>query len=415
MSTEGTERPRSEAIPSLLRGRELVQEKDWLGAGQVLSGAGEEYVWAHDGMRNLNVRIQDAAYERFGRDAGDRLADAVYQRMTDWAFAATDTPAFRDQVTTFAMLWQRHRTPVRIVEDAEKVSYIMQPCGSGGRLVNEGAYLPTARRPLSVLEEASFASFSERNFPSWCTHCAFSNRGYLRRSMPYFLLEGWSDHRRWGGCAAHSYKDMAFVPREAFERVGLEAPELTAGPVEPRSFSDEELAELARPVEERILEAVARRDAAAALDLIERSWRAWMNLHDAYRCWYAMWVALLTEQGGVALVDQLVDASAWELVAPVVEAADSGEERWLQFWSNHTGAVVLEASAHGRRLSVSREALVHAELEPSAAEELAERLARAVMAGVERAGRQADFGRLRYREGVFEHTLPGGERAPVGP
>ena len=82
-------------------------------------------------MRNLNVRMQDSIYVRFGRAEGDRIADEVYQRMTDWAFAATDHPAFRDQVETISMLWHWHRTPFRLLEDDEKVSYIMQPCGSG--------------------------------------------------------------------------------------------------------------------------------------------------------------------------------------------------------------------------------------------------------------------------------------------
>ena len=210
--------------PALLRGGALIEQEEWEAAGELLARCDQEYVWAHDGMRNLNVRMQDSVYRRFGRAEGDRMADEVYQRMTDWAFAATDAPDFREQVRTFALLWHWHRTPVRIVEDAEKVSYIMQPCGSGGRLVNDGAYLPSARRPLGVLEEASFASFSERNFPSWCAHCAFSNRGYLRRGIPTFVLEGWSDHRRWGGCAAHSYKQLGLVPAEAFTRVGLEPP-----------------------------------------------------------------------------------------------------------------------------------------------------------------------------------------------
>ncbi len=243
------------AYPALLVARELVRGGRWESARAALAGADAEYVWTHDGMRNLNVRMQEAVYAHFGRSEGDRVSDRVYQRMTDWAFAATDAPAFRDQVETFAMLWQWHRTPVRIVEDDEKVTYVMAPCGSGGRMINAGAYLPSARRPLTVLEEPSFASFGEAHFPNWCAHCAFSNRGYLVRSMPYFLLEGWSDHRRWGGCAAHSYKDIAFVPDEAFARVGVRRPANGPSVAPGRVFTDAELVELARPVIDRIAEA----------------------------------------------------------------------------------------------------------------------------------------------------------------
>ena len=393
------------SVPALLAGRDLIEREQWQEARDTLAHADLEYVWAHDGMRNLNVRMQDSIYVRFGRAEGDRIADEVYQRMTDWAFAATDHPAFRDQVETISMLWHWHRTPFRLIEDDEKVSYIMQPCGSGGRLVNAGAYLPTATRPLSVLEGPSFASFSESNFPSWCAHCAFSNRGYLKRSIPYFVLEGWSDHRRWGGCAAHSYKDIGLVPAEMFERVGLEAQTAETSAVEARVFTDAELTELARPVAERLVELVDRRAADEAITLIDRSWTAWLNLHDAYRCWYAMFVSQLEDEGGAELVDQLVEESAWEVVAAVIEDPAAHGDTWTLFWRNHTGVVGVEGSANWRVLSVDRAALVHPGLAESAADSLAERLATAVSSGVRRAGHESAFGSLRYAEGRFEHLM----------
>jgi len=309
------------------------------------------------------------------------------------------------------MLWQWHRTPVRLLEDDEKVTYVMQPCGSGGRLINAGAYLPSARRPLTILEEPSFVSFGEGNFPNWCAHCAFSNRGYLARSMPYFLLEGWSDHRRWGGCAAHSYKDIGLVPDEAFERVGLAPPQRVTPSPPGRAFSDEELAELSRPVVDRLLEAVARRDANAALDLIDRSWRAWSNLHDAYRCWFAMFADELVAEGGPELAVRLVAENAWELVAPVLEDpvledAPSSAEAWIWFWRNHLGTVELEETGGGLVVAVPRDALIHPELDEPRAESLAVQLATAVTEGARRHGYERAFGQLRYSAGRFEHEVP---------
>jgi hypothetical protein len=393
------------SIPALLAGRDLVEREQWDEAREVLASADLEYVWAHDGMRNLNVRMQDSVYVRFGRAEGDRIADAVYQRMTDWAFGATDHPEFRDQVETICMLWHWHRTPFRLVEDDQKVSYIMQPCGSGGRLVNAGAYLPTATRPLSVLEGPSFASFAEANFPSWCAHCAFSNRGYLKRSIPYFVLEGWSDHRRWGGCAASSYKNIGLVPAEVFERVGLQAQAATTVPVTARVFSDAELTELARPPVDRVTDFVDRRDGAAAIDLIDRSWTAWMNLHSAYRCWYAMFVSEVAREGDAELAAELIDETAWEVVATVLEDPAAAAATWTQFWRNHDGVVEIDESANERMFSVSREALVHVDLDAPTAKALAERLAAGIPSGVRRAGHEPAFGTFRYADGRFEHLV----------
>ena len=217
-----------------------------------------------------------------------------------------------------------------------------------------------------------------------------------------------------GGAAAPltRYKDIALVPDEAFERVGLAPPprHLPVPPRAGRTFSDDELADLARPVVERIIEAVEHHDAEAALGLIDRSWRAWTNLHDAYRCWFAMFSAELTDEAGAArgAADR---RERLGLSPAVLEDADSTDDAWVWFWRNHVGSVGFEETPTARVLAVPRDALIHPGLGDEGGDVLATQLADSVTEGAARHGHGRMFGQLRYGSGDSSTSCPSAARA----
>ena len=87
----------------------------------------------------------------------------------------------RDLVELLAATWRAHSCSgvgpnpgcFTITEDEEKVTFSMNPCGSGQRLVRNGAYegLPDG----GVHAEAHDWSFDRKGFPLYCTHCSFMN------------------------------------------------------------------------------------------------------------------------------------------------------------------------------------------------------------------------------------------------
>ena len=83
-------------------------------------------------------------------------------------------------------------------------------------MINEGAYYHTAKRPFSLIPASSAATFGESNFPSWCAHCADSNRSWLTRGLNLILFEGWTSSHRYGACAAHVFKSFSEIPDEYF-------------------------------------------------------------------------------------------------------------------------------------------------------------------------------------------------------
>jgi hypothetical protein len=118
-----------------------------------------------------------------------------------------------------------------------------------------------------------------------------------------------------------------------------------------------------------------------------------------------MFVSELASEGGAELADELIDETAWEVVATVLEDEAATGDTWELYWRNHDGAVEVGESATERLFSVSRESLVHPDVEASAGEALAERLGAAIPSGVQRAGHEPAFGTFRYAAGRFEHRV----------
>ena len=70
---------------------------------------------------------------------------------------------------------RRRRNPgaFSITEDDEKVTFSMNPCGSGQRLWRNGAY--EGEHAYAVTDEAHDWSYGRKGFPIYCTHCSFMN------------------------------------------------------------------------------------------------------------------------------------------------------------------------------------------------------------------------------------------------
>jgi hypothetical protein len=147
-------------------------------AAELLAQAHVDYEKVHDGFRNANARLLDELHRTQGQVVADYVSGSVYDELMAFYLGDSPHPSFRDHVTRFAMHWHWHRTLFRLVEHPDRVTFHLEPCGSGGRLINEGAYYKGAERPFSLISTPSPATFGEANFPSWCAHCADSNRSF---------------------------------------------------------------------------------------------------------------------------------------------------------------------------------------------------------------------------------------------
>jgi hypothetical protein len=107
-----------------------------------------------------------------------------------------------------------------IAEDDEKLTFTMNPRGSGQRLWRNRRYGPDG---WGVTDEAHSWSYGREGFPLYCTHCAFMNESLPIRwiGYPVYPSDPPEDFDS-DPCTWYWYKDPADIPDRHFERHGLE-------------------------------------------------------------------------------------------------------------------------------------------------------------------------------------------------
>jgi hypothetical protein len=105
-------------------------------------------------------------------------------------------------------------------EDDEKLTFTINPCGSGQRLWRNRRYGPDG---WGVTDDAHSWSYEREGFPLYCTHCAFMNETLPIRWIghPVYPSDPPEDFDR-DPCTWYWYKDPADIPERHFSRHGLE-------------------------------------------------------------------------------------------------------------------------------------------------------------------------------------------------
>ena len=130
----------------------------------------------------------------------------------------------REIARALAATWRAHSTSgagpnpgaFTIAEDDQKLTFTMNPCGSGQRLWRNRRYGPDG---WGVTDAAHDWSYGRKEFPLYCTHCAFMNETLPIRWIGHPVYP--SDPPKDFGhdpCTWYWYKDPADIPRRHFER-----------------------------------------------------------------------------------------------------------------------------------------------------------------------------------------------------
>ena len=143
----------------------------------------------------------------------------------------------RELVALLAATWRAHSCSgvgpnpgsFTITEDEEKVTFTMNPCGSGQRLVRNGAYegLPDG----GGTREAHDWSFERKGFPLYCTHCSFMNESLPIQwsGYPLYPCDPPEDYAK-DPCTWYWYKDPDAIPERHYSRYGAVKPQRPAAP-----------------------------------------------------------------------------------------------------------------------------------------------------------------------------------------
>lgn len=150
----------------------------------------------------------------------DSAFDFIYQSMNSFADD-------RARLVALAQNWHYHIGAFRIEEEEDRFAFILDPCGSGGRLFREEMYKDMfhyGEDLAPVLTEKHPLTFQRDEFPTYCTHCASGNRDQFNGNPLVFVVDGHAQQRRGMPCRQYVWKKDAEQRVEArlLEQVAME-------------------------------------------------------------------------------------------------------------------------------------------------------------------------------------------------
>ena len=210
--------------PTMDRAVEAIDAGDLESARRLCGEMKHEWQMLHDLMAAGVLDLVSFIQQRLGEDAVGEAWEQSMNRGWRHHHAAIEALDRRDLVELLAATWRAHSCSgvgpnpgaFEISEDDEKVTFTMNPCGSGQRLVRNGAYdgLPDGGRT----REAHDWSFDRREFPLYCTHCSFMNESLPIQwsGYPLYPCDPPGDYSK-DPCTWYWYKDPDDIPERHYE------------------------------------------------------------------------------------------------------------------------------------------------------------------------------------------------------
>ena len=183
-----------------------------------------EFLSMHDLYRNWVTATLSEVGRRYGDEA---LDDVMVEGVRAWWKPILDSmpsdPAMLPaKVKMFAAGLHGHLQPLEIAEDDEKITIKMCPCGSGGRLVQEGKY--EGENAFLKVEKPQRLTYGCKDYPVYCGHeYAMERIDIEENGHPFVVVEPAAEIGK-EHCSLMIYKDPKAVPVKFYERIGLKKP-----------------------------------------------------------------------------------------------------------------------------------------------------------------------------------------------
>ena len=179
----------------------------------------------HDLYRDKAAALQSHIAETYGEPALEQALVASARKW--WLPILAKMPKGREglkkRIKMYVAGLRGHLQPLEILEDDEKVTIRLRPCGSGGRLVLEGRY--TGKDALYTIRTPSTMTYGRAGYPAYCAHEASMEQLDIEANgTPMMVVEPGSTIGA-EPCSFHLYKDPAAIPRGYYERLGLPIPD----------------------------------------------------------------------------------------------------------------------------------------------------------------------------------------------
>ena len=216
--------------PTMDRAIEAIEAGDLETAKRLCGEMKHEWLMLHDLMAESILGLISFVQDRLGdegvADAWEVNCEQGWRRH----HAAIEQLDRRQIVHLLAATWRAHSGSgvgehpgsFTVTEDDEKVTFTMNPCGSGQRLVRKGLY---EKNGYGRTREAHDWSYGRKDFPLYCTHCSFMNESMPIQwsGYPVYPSDPPEDYST-DPCTWYWYKRREDIPERHWKRYGATKP-----------------------------------------------------------------------------------------------------------------------------------------------------------------------------------------------
>lgn len=182
----------------------------------------DEFLVAHDLFRDWIADLLSEIGRQFGDEA---LHNIMLKTVGNYMkpLKELSKQGFRAFVEATAAIWRAHFSDFELTEDDEKVTFILKPCGTGGRQLQEGKY----EAPLNLLrvEEPQVMTGQSKDCPVYCAHCVSMTEFMLDEKMDFVYVVEVEHGKNNAEHLFHIYKDPSKVPTHLYTKLGRKKPE----------------------------------------------------------------------------------------------------------------------------------------------------------------------------------------------
>jgi hypothetical protein len=182
----------------------------------------QEFNYLHDGYFTWVSALLSFIYRNYGIEVLEKAEREAHTIEANFVFKSSGSTDFRTRVEEMVGGLRGHLQPISIVEDDEKVTIAMEPCGSGERIIRMGGYEPDIG--LARVKEAHRITYGMKDFPIYCVHCPVMEALDIERSGEFNSVHIISDPIGQEHCRFAFYKDKADIPEECYTRIGKQKP-----------------------------------------------------------------------------------------------------------------------------------------------------------------------------------------------
>ena len=216
--------------PTMDRAVEAIDAGDLDGARRLCEEMKHEWLMLHDLMAESVLGLISFVQDELGDEGVKRAWEKTCEQGWRRHAAAIESLDRREIVKLLAATWRAHSGSgvgehpgsFTVAEDEEKVTFTMNPCGSGQRLVRKGLY---EKNGYGHTREAHDWSYGRKGFPLYCTHCSFMNESMPIQwsGYPIYPSDPPEDYST-DPCTWYWYKDRDAIPARHWERYGAVKP-----------------------------------------------------------------------------------------------------------------------------------------------------------------------------------------------